>query len=309
MYINKTSLLKRFPKIELSYEKILHSKVYADTYFVIPKGKKVMIWFTYYNNQNVCLILELDKQNYVSNIRPKLVSFQHSLAYGTIFYGTLFKHDNVECFSCENIHYYKGKKVEYFPYAKKLDLLYTILSSELSQKIYNKQMLLIASPIIHTNYNYLLSNLDVSYPIFSIACCRMGKAHKLGQIIIKSHIKKIAILDIKATIQDDIYNVYCKTKHDKEYEYNIAYIPNYKTSVMMNKLFRYIKENDNLDLLEESDDEEEFENINEDKFVNLEKCVRMNCEYHPIFKKWIPINIAPENAQLITFNELSILEK
>ena len=35
----------------------------------------------------------------------------------------------------------------------------------------------------------------------------------------------------------------------------------------MNSLFRTIKENENLDSLEESDDEEEFENSNVDKFV------------------------------------------
>ena len=34
-----------------------------------------------------------------------------------------------------------------------------------------------------------------------------------------------------------------------------------KQVLMMNSLFRTIKENNNLDLLEESDDEEEFENI------------------------------------------------
>ena len=39
---------------------------------------------------------------------------------------------------------------------------------------------------------------------------------------------------------------------------------------MMNTLFRDIKENRNLDV-EESDDEEEFENISLDKFVNLDK--------------------------------------
>ena len=38
----------------------------------------------------------------------------------------------------------------------------------------------------------------------------------------------------------------------------------------MNELFRNIKENSNLDLLEESDDEEEFENVNPDKYVYLE---------------------------------------
>lgn len=36
---------------------------------------------------------------------------------------------------------------------------------------------------------------------------------------------------------------------------------------MMNKLFRKIKENDNLDSIEESDDELEFEDQREDKYV------------------------------------------
>ena len=39
----------------------------------------------------------------------------------------------------------------------------------------------------------------------------------------------------------------------------IAAIPDYKTSVLLNKVFRNIKENDNLDALEESDNEDEFE--------------------------------------------------
>lgn len=51
----------------------------------------------------------------------------------------------------------------------------------------------------------------------------------------------------------------------------IAAIPDYKTSVFMNALFRNIKENRSLDALEESDDEDEFENTNIDKFVDLTK--------------------------------------
>jgi hypothetical protein len=60
----------------------------------------------------------------------------------------------------------------------------------------------------------------------------------------------------------------------------------------MNKLFRNIKENDNLDALEESDDEEEFEDEKEDKFVHLDKEYKMICEYNYKFKKWVPIMIA-----------------
>ena len=57
----------------------------------------------------------------------------------------------------------------------------------------------------------------------------------------------------------------------------------------MNNIFRIIKENKNLDYLEESDDEEEFENINLDKYVDLNKKYIMKCEYNFNFKKWIPL--------------------
>ena len=60
----------------------------------------------------------------------------------------------------------------------------------------------------------------------------------------------------------------------------------------MNKLFRKIKENNNLDLLEESDTEEEFENINKDKYIYLDKTYLIECEYNSKFKKWIPIEIS-----------------
>ena len=69
----------------------------------------------------------------------------------------------------------------------------------------------------------------------------------------------------------------------------IASIPDYKTSVMMNSLFRNIKENKSLDALEESDDEDEFENVNLDKFVDLSKKIKMKCVYNYKFKKWTPI--------------------
>ena len=58
---------------------------------------------------------------------------------------------------------------------------------------------------------------------------------------------------------------------------------------MMNSIFRKIKENDNLDLLEESDEEDEFENIAEDKYVDLEKLYRFRCVLHDRFNMWVPI--------------------
>ena len=101
---------------------------------------------------------------------------------------------------------------------------------------------------------------------------------------------KEIVFNIKPDIQNDIYNLYC-LENQKEIFYNVAYIPDYKTSVMMNKLFRNIKENDNLDLLEESDDEEEFQNENVDRFVDMSKSFFFVCRYNYKFKKWFPIKL------------------
>ena len=88
--------------------------------------------------------------------------------------------------------------------------------------------------------------------------------------------------------------------------YDIACIPDYKTSVFMNKLFRQIKENDNLDKLEESDNEEEFENNKIDKFVYLNKSFKIKCIYNYKFKKWTPISVTDKKDKVITLKEINI---
>jgi hypothetical protein len=90
--------------------------------------------------------------------------------------------------------------------------------------------------------------------------------------------------------QNDIYYVLHNADDTITDATMIAHIPNYKTSVMMNSIFRNIKENRNLDALEESDDEEEFVDAdkNKNKFVDLSKCVRMTCMFNHRFKRWQP---------------------
>jgi hypothetical protein len=109
---------------------------------------------------------------------------------------------------------------------------------------------------------------------------------------------KYKLFIVKADIQNDIYHLYNPDENANANTNNtnanidnelIASIPDYKTSVMMNSLFRNIKENKSLDALEESDDEDEFENVNLDKFVDLSKKIKMKCVYNYKFKKWTPV--------------------
>ena len=109
---------------------------------------------------------------------------------------------------------------------------------------------------------------------------------------------------VKPDIQNDVYHLFCS--NNELYEY--ACIPDFKTSVMMNQLFRNIKENANLDALEESDDEEEFENDKKDRFVFLEKAYNMVCAYNPKFKKWYPLRVADNTVKIVNRSELVSLE-
>jgi hypothetical protein len=109
------------------------------------------------------------------------------------------------------------------------------------------------------------------------------------------------VFKITADIEPDIYNLFSFID-GKEVCNDVAFIPDYKTSVLMNKLFRNIKENDNLDALEESDDEDEFEDSRVDKFVYLDRSFKMNCEYNYKFKKWVPISLADQNERLSNIN-------
>ena len=92
---------------------------------------------------------------------------------------------------------------------------------------------------------------------------------------------------VSADITWDMY--YLFVQNDVLFQH--AFIPNSKTSVMMNGIFRHILENECLDRVEESEDEEDFENIRDDKYVDLEKRVLMEFIFHQKFKKWVPVSM------------------
>jgi hypothetical protein len=112
------------------------------------------------------------------------------------------------------------------------------------------------------------------------------------------------VFHVCADIQFDIYHLYAYGKNKTLVYYNVACIPNIKTSVFMNNLFRDIRENKNIDYIEESDNEDDFENIAEDKYVDLNKTINIICVFNSKFKKWVPLRIADENARVVHISNL-----
>ena len=151
-------------------------------------------------------------------------------------------------------------------------------------------------PLIDTNYYNLTNKINnLYYDIFSIQYRLLYKNKPYLNELIKINKLVYKYFLVKPTIVNDIYELYVLNENKYE-KFSTAFIPDYKCSVMMNSLFRSIKENDNLDALEESDDEEEFENVSLDKFVDLDKKYIMKCLYLPKFKSWKPIEIVNEKV-------------
>ena len=113
-----------------------------------------------------------------------------------------------------------------------------------------------------------------------------------------------ALFHITPDVQSDIYNLFV-LNNDRMDFYDYAFIPDYETSVKMNKLFRNIKENNNLDALEESDDEDDFQDDRTDKYVYLDRSYKMNCQFNYKFKKWMPISVSNTKESIVSYEQLS----
>jgi len=346
---DKENILRDFPNIKLSYENITHKKVYNSDYIVaIPEGKSCFAWFTYFNDKPVCLIMELTNNKEISDIKITSACFSYDLAYGTILYGKVVYNSSNRFFFIEDIFCYKGNLTDREKWGEKLTLINNIFKNDLKQLSYNNSFIVFGLPLMSktneelevkiSNANYKIEKIQ--YYLFNrvnnylflyyknFTQCKITNNNDLlevskDKIICKTTlqnpikrentskqelIQEIVFL-VRPDIQDDIYDLYYLNNELKEERYSIAHIPNFDTSVMMNKLFRIIKENDNLDALEESDDEEEFENDNIDKFVKLDKSYKMICKFNYKFKKWFPIKLAKDESKIITIDQLKNIYK
>jgi hypothetical protein len=112
------------------------------------------------------------------------------------------------------------------------------------------------------------------------------------------------VFQVTADIQYDIYHLFAYGKNNTPVYFDVAYIPNYKTSVFMNGLFRNIRENKNLDFIEESDDEDDFQNMNEDKYVDVEKVLFIEFVFNFKFKRWVPVKVVDNRSKIVHISKL-----
>jgi len=326
VYNNSKHILHRFPNFKLYSNNFNIPNLIdnADYYVLKPKGRKAYLWFTYYKKDLLCLLIFVNNSSnniydeanefYYYNINyDKRLCYNNVLVNGIYFYSNsnsnkvsthYFILDNVMNYNCVNLD--KLNHNDYNNFTIKLNLYKLVLASIINT---NYRLYL---GIISNNYSNVFKHVyKLDYKLYSIAC--YNNSRFLGNFIVNnsSALEKSVPANFKvyACISQDIYKLYALDNANKEVFYDYALIDSYKTSVFMNGLFRNIKENSNLDLLEESDSEDEFENTDISKFVNLEKSHIIECIYNKKFKKWIPINLANINNNIINNSKINFIIK
>ncbi len=305
-------------KIKLPYEINIDKKVSTHDYCIaIPKGQKSMAWFTNTKGENVCYIIKIDSNNKLESVSIAKTSFDDSLALGTLVYGTEFVYNKCKCFCIEDIFKFKGKHIGHYNFETKINYLHNLFSNSINQLALGNHYLIFGLPIYHSNFSefiyqtttsaYEISHIQFRYKtlpkIFKMNYLKPGFHYfnNRNDRIEKNKIEErkrmhknynekrskitdlFKVFELKAEVDNDIYKLY-----DKGVDKGIALIPDYKTSVYLNSIFRNIKENSNLDTLEESDDENEFENCDAERFVDINKSINIKCKWESKFKKWIP---------------------
>jgi hypothetical protein len=323
------TVVSRMPKIELSYETNFHKKDESSykIAFAIPAGKKYYAWITYdEQGDDVIYMMEINREHKIAKIHkiprtPTEIMFE----LGTIFYGTILEGD-LPVFIIEDVLYDRGFSTKSSFFANKMNTAILFISSTLeklvmfalpaiweingnlgSYTIPDKWANEIGYPIHHIQYRCPMKiapymNLFSNKPSINIEGNLVTSLKTDSRELItykckyrhdysKPQYRMPTIFLVKADIQTDIYRLFAYGKNKSREYYGIAYIASYESSVFMNGIFRHIKENQNLDFIEESDDEEEFENIDPERFVNLEKDILIECIFHQKFKKWVPKRI------------------
>ena len=329
-YEQITKLKERYPPFELSYESDLHNKVHEkyDVVLAVPMGKKYIVWFTFYQDFDAMLLMELNKEKRICNVSVYKCQCRKDIFFNTVLYGTVLEEDpdggEHKTFIIEDIHYWSGIHIStrimqnrfYFiheflghfnennspnnGFSFAVPHFWSVGEDKPEEFHYNTHHIQYRSlyhicPYLNlsTKESFGGKNKDVDMPIYF----PFKANHKKPQYRLKTNFL------VKADLQADIYRLFAYGKNGKHVYYNTAYISNYRTSVFMNGLFRTVKENIHLDYIEESDDEDDFQNIDFDKYVDLQKTLLMECVFHHKFKRWIPLRVV-ETKNVVHIHQL-----
>jgi len=269
-------LIPLFPKInKINYDVTNH--LTKNICLFIPKGPKLYAWFTYYNNQCICVFYNPEQ----SQIFTHYVCFKEELT-GTILYGTLI--DNQ--FVCETIHLYKNESIG-GNFLSKLNIIKEILQFYIK----DSDLPSISFKLPQMSHSkVILECSNLPYQVYGILQIDSNSRPKIA---ILSHL--FGHFQIKKDSLEDVYNLYALNEKNELTLYSTALVNDFKTSHFLKKLFRIKKNYKNIEFSDSEDD------IDENK-----KEIYVSCIYIHEFKKWKPYiskRGEPDSTKIIIFKE------
>jgi len=330
----QTPSLSRFPSFELSYETVHHKKVSSSpsVAVVIPMGKKHFLWVF----ERSVYRIDVNKEKKPVAIQKLTgITVPHDYLLETVIYGTYpasrqtdEQSSSTPPFIVEDMYVWKGMSLAHLCYGDKLGFIRDFMSKFPSSQFVLPCMWHLPEnqPLdnaIQVTPGYLPHHIQYREigrhaPYINIPLPKKGMVHEprtttklevpKHQIprfdYRKPHFHQSAVFQVVADVQFDIYHAYAYSDQGLPIYCGPLGIPTYKTSVFMNGIFRNIRENRNLDYIEESDDEDDFENTSETKYVDLEKVANMECTFSHRHKKWVPMKIAPSGSKIVHIRKL-----
>lgn len=327
--------------MKISYEINTYKKVSADVFYIIPRGKKCVVWLTMYKDSPEVLFFDLDPRDHtkikfisIRTLHPaQMFHISDFEGRGTVLYGTLFvSASHQQLFAVENIHVYENVSVDNLNVVEKDALLYKVFSkasADQTQKTsvfrQSETCVMFGVAVKYGTYAEALKASNtlsiIPYSVYAIQgrfrtqtdnkyyqnCQSQNHQsqpqgqqpqgqqsqgqHRVGiQILPGQPITKIFMVQPEARV--DMYTLRCPVTNEVESE--PAHVGDYKTSVLLNSIFRNVKENASLDTAEESDDEDAFQNSQDLHVSGYITCTReraMVCSYNYKFKRWVPLHL------------------
>lgn len=299
-------LKERFPSdAELFYGKHLSRKVPADMFQVIPVGRRCFAWFTYdkFNGGNTCYLVYNNKGE--PWFEQVLASFDDEIAYGSVFSGVLISHrgnksaTDQRIFCVDSISYYKGVFVKNNNYQKKLHILSRVFNKPELSNVSADKTLKFAMPIFCKTFHEAQAYMGkLPYKTQGVRLFNFKDKDPLGDVtLLASELEQQTfVFSVRPNQEPDSYSLFGIDKATRQRKYaGKAIVCSYEQSKKLNSLFRVIRENDDIDLIEESEDEDTFEDIDERKFIKRHANIKMYCKLNAKFRKYELLSVAPLN--------------
>ena len=280
-------VVKDLPAFSLESAAKSDSRVFGyDSCHAIPKGEKALGWWHVSRNGPICHVLCVDSRSGgISRGYQYISSFDDVVSAGTIVSGTLFTVKGRTFFAMTDVHQFAGTMLSDTGPPQRATYI-QVVGRHLNPMNYNEQCITFGQPVCAASYKELSAKIrELPYDVASILY--RHKDWGLGKMRPFTVQKKEEARDIQCTfavtphIAQDVYEL----RSGDSSAVRWACVQSLAESIELNKAFRKIRENADVDLGEISPDEDEFEDVDPAKYVKR-RTIWMTGRYDPKFKKW-----------------------